>query len=64
MLLQSKVNSIEDLKSGLFDDVIVQRSGASDFTIEFTAASALAVTADGSGLTGAASNTITVTDAA
>ena len=57
--LRSKLQAV----SGL-DDVIVQRSGASDFTIEFTAASALAVTADGSGLTGAASNTITVTDAA
>lgn len=56
--LRSKLQAV----SGL-DDVIVQRSGASDFTIEFTAASALAVTADGSGLTGAASNTITVTDA-
>lgn len=57
--LRSKLQAV----SGL-DDVIVQRSGTSDFTIEFTAASALAVTADGSGLTGAASNTITVTDAA
>lgn len=57
--LRSKLQAV----SGL-DDVIVQRSGVSDFTIEFTAASALAVTADGSGLTGAASNTITVTDAA
>ena len=56
--LRSKLQAV----SGL-DDVIVQRSGASDFTVEFTAASALAVTADGSGLTGAASNTITVTDA-
>ena len=57
--LRSKLQAV----SGL-DDVIVQRSGTSDFTVEFTAASALAVTADGSGLTGAASNTITVTDAA
>mgnify|MGYP003083132027 CR=1 FL=1 len=57
--LRSKLQGVAGIQ-----DVIVRREGSNDFIVEFSAATAVEVTADGAGLTGGATTTITVTDAA